>query len=73
MTTNAFYLMLRALFVLHIFTFLSLYFGYVEKRLNQKAIVNFTIYDVTGWTINNYNTLIAQYHKKLRQPGNEIW
>ena len=31
MTKNAFYLILKALFVLKIFKFLSLLFGYVEK------------------------------------------
>ena len=38
---NAFYFMLKALFVLEIFTFLSWLFGYVEKRLDKKAMVNF--------------------------------
>ena len=28
--------------------------GYVEKRLDKKAKVNFKIYNVTDWTINNY-------------------
>ena len=36
-------------------------------------MVNFKIYDVTDWAANNYNTHIAQYFKKLRQPNNEIW
>ena len=26
-------------------------FGYVEKRLDKKATVNFKIYDVTNWNI----------------------
>ena len=39
--------MLKALFVLDIFTFLSRVFGYVEKRLDKKAMVNYEIYDVT--------------------------
>ena len=55
MMKNAFYFMLKALFVLEIFTFLSWLFGYVEKRLDKKAMVNFKIYDVTDWTTNNYN------------------
>ena len=38
---------LKALFVLEIFTFLSSLFGYVEKQLDGKAMVNFKIYDVT--------------------------
>ena len=48
--------MLKALFVLEIFTFLSLLFGYIEKRLDKKAKVNFKIYNVTVWQTNNYNT-----------------
>ena len=31
------------------------------------------IYDVTDWTTNNYNIHIAQYFKKRRPSGNEIW
>ena len=55
--------MLKTLFVLEIFKFLSWIFGYVEKRLDKKVKVNFKIYDVTDWT-NNYNTNIIEYHKK---------
>ena len=44
---NAFYLMLKALFVLEIFIFLSRIFGCVEKRFDKKAKVNFKICDVT--------------------------
>ena len=47
MMKNAFHFMLKALFVLDIFTFLSRVFGYVEKRLDKKAMVNYKIYDVT--------------------------
>ena len=61
---NAFYFMLKALFVLEIFKFFFWCFGYVEKRLHKKAKVNFKIYDVTDWTTNNYNTDIVQYLKK---------
>ena len=46
MMKNAFYFMLKALFVLEIFKFLFC-FGYVKKRLHKKAKVNFKIYDVT--------------------------
>ena len=52
MIKNAFYFMLKALFVLKIFTFLSWLFGYVGKWLDKKAVVNFKIYDVTDWTTN---------------------
>ena len=37
------------------------HFGYVEKRLDKKAIVNFKTYDVTYWIINLFNINIAQY------------
>ena len=56
--------MLKAPFVLGIFKFLSRLFGYIEKRLEKMAKVNFKIYDVTDWTTNNYDTYIAQYLKK---------
>ena len=52
MIKNVFYFMLKALFVLKIFTFLSWLFGYVGKWLDKKAVVNFKIYDVTDWTTN---------------------
>ena len=64
--------MLKALYVFEAFTFLSRVFGYVEKLFDNKVMVNFKIYDVTNWTTNNYNTHIAQYLKKKRQPDNEI-
>ena len=47
MKNTAFYFMLKALFVFEIFTFLSWLFGYVEKWLDKKAVVNFKIYDFT--------------------------
>ena len=56
--------MSKALFVLKIFPFLSRLFGYVEKRLDKIAMVNFKVYDVTDWTTHNYNTHIAQYLKE---------
>ena len=56
--------MIKALFVLEIFTFLSWVFSYVEKWLDEKAMVNFKIYDVTNWTTNNCNTHITQYLNK---------
>ena len=66
MMQNAFYFMLKALFVLEIFTFLYGIFGYVEKQLNEKAIVNFKsnhklINYVTDWIKNLCNTNIGQY------------
>ena len=63
---NAFHFMLQALFVLEIFSYLSLLLGYVEKWLDRKSMVNFRIYDATDWTTNNYNTHITQYLDKQR-------
>ena len=60
---NIFYFMLKDLFVLEIFTFLSWLFSYEQKRFDKKVKVNSKIYDITDWTTNNYNTHIAQYHK----------
>ena len=51
--------MLKALFVLQIFRFLSWLFGYVEKPVDKKAMVIFKIYDITDWTTNIYNTYFA--------------
>ena len=70
LTKNVFYFMLKSLFVLEIFTFLSWLFGNVEKKLDKTAMVNFKIYDVADWTTNSLNTHVAQYLKKKRQPDN---
>ena len=42
---NAFYFILKVLSVLEIFTFLSRFFAYAEK----KAMIDFNIFDVTDW------------------------
>ena len=55
MMKNAFYFILRALFVLEI----VLTFFYLEKRLDKKAMINFKIYD-------NF-----KYLKKKRQSDNK--
>ena len=60
---NTFSLILKAFFVLEIFTFLSRLFGFVGKALDKKAMVHFKIHDVKDWT-NNYNTHIVQSFKK---------
>ena len=57
MMKSDFYLILKTLFVLVIFTFLSYLFGYILKRLDKKAKVNFNIYDVADWTTNTIYTL----------------
>ena len=64
MTKNAFNFMVNALFVLKTFIFLSLLFGYVDRRLDKKAKVTCRIYDVREWIRNNYNTHLSQYLKK---------
>ena len=56
--------MLKDLFVFEIFTFLSQFFGYVEKLLDKKIKFSSKIYDVADWTTSNYNTHFAQYLKK---------
>ena len=61
---DAFYFMPKALFVLEIFTFLYRIFSYVEKRLDEKAVVNFKIYHVTDWIKNLCKIHIVQYLKK---------
>ena len=65
---NALYFMLKAIFVLKIFTFLSWLFGCAGKRLDKKAMINFKTHDVTDLTTNNYNTMpISQEIKATRQ------
>ena len=64
MMENAFYFILKVLFVLKIFKFLSWLFGHVEKQLDQKDKVNLKIFDVTSWLTYNYNTHIAEYLTK---------
>ena len=50
--------------VLEILTFFPWVFGYAEKRLDKKAMVNFKIFGVTDWAAIIYNIHIAQYLKK---------
>ena len=68
---NAFYFILKALFLLKIFKFLSWYSGHVEKRLGYKENVNFKIHDFTTCETNNYNIDFAQYLEKQMQSDNE--
>ena len=53
MMKNAFYSMLKALFVPKKFTFLFELFGHIGKRFDKKAVVHFKINDVTDWATNN--------------------
>ena len=68
MIKNVFYFILKALFVLKIFTF---YIDFLIMWLENR--VKFKIYDVTTWLKNNCKTHITQYLTKQRQPDNEIW
>ena len=61
---NVFYFILKSLFFVKIFKFLSWLFGHAEKRFDWKYQVNFEIYDVTTWLTGNCNTYIVQYLKK---------
>ena len=49
---NAFYFILKALFVLKIFQSISWRFGHVEK-VELKDKVNFKMYDITSLLTNN--------------------
>ena len=40
------------------------FFGHVGERFDKKVKVNFKIYDVTTWFINNCDTHIVQCLKK---------
>ena len=53
---NAFYFILKALFLHKIFKFLSLHFGHVGKTAWLERCVNFKIHDIT-----TYKTHIAKY------------
>ena len=64
MIKNAFYFTLKAVLVLKIFKCISCIFSHIEKRLNYKDKVNFKIYGVVNWLINNCKTHIDQYLKK---------
>ena len=48
-------------------------FKLCRKTADKKVNVNFKIYGLRDWTTNNCNKHIAQYLKKKRQSGNEIW
>ena len=58
---SAFYFMLKSLLIFEIFAFLSWLFGNVEKRIDNKAMINFKSYDVADWIANNYDTHISQH------------
>ena len=62
MMKNTFNFIVKALFVLKIFKFLSLLFCYIEKMAWLEDKSNFKVYDVTTWLTNS--THIAQYLMK---------
>ena len=61
MMKNVFYFILKALFVLKIFKFLSSLFSTAEKLTTLEK--KFKIYDVAAWLTNNYNANIANISK----------
>ena len=70
---NDYYFILKAIFVLKIFKFLSWLFDHYQKTAWLKDKVNFKIYDVITWWANNWNTYITQYLTKKRQQDKETW
>ena len=62
---NAFYFILKALFILRYLSFCPGFCGQVGKWLDRKAKVNSKIYDVTTWETNFYNVHIAQHLRNL--------
>ena len=49
--------MLKSLFIHKIFKLCDS----LGNKLDQKTMVNFKIYNVKGWPVNNYYTHITQY------------
>ena len=64
MMKNPFYFILKAPFVLEIFTFSFRFCGYVQKKLDKKTMINSEIYDFTNKTTSSYNIHNTQYFKK---------
>ena len=74
MMNNAFYFIFKAFFVLKIYlSFCHDFLVMLKKRLDWRDQVNFKIHDVTTLLANNYNTHIARYLMKQKQPDNETW
>ena len=72
---NAFYFILKPLFVPKTLNFLFFWshrkYGLVKKITLFFFLVNFKCCDVIIWITNRYNT--AQYLTKQRPPDNETW
>ena len=60
---NCFLFHLKSSFCSQDISIFALTFWSCRKRLDEKGVVSFKIYDVIDWTISNYNTHIAQYLK----------
>ena len=73
MMKNAFYFILKALFLFKIFKFFVLTFWSCKKTGWLERKINFRIHNITTWLVNNCNTHIAHYLTKGKQPDNEIW
>ena len=58
--------MLKALFVLEILRIFSWVFDCVQEQFNKNAQVNFKIYEVIDWIINNCNKHISQHLKEVK-------
>ena len=70
---NAFYFVFKDLFILQIFTFLSIFFGYVKKTW-EKVMADFKMYDVTDWTTNDYHTIFPNISRsKENQADHKIY
>ena len=52
MMKNTFYFILKSLFVLLIFQFFPEFLDDEQKRFDEKAKVNFKIYEVINWSRN---------------------
>ena len=49
MVKNGFYFIIKALFILKVFKFLSLIFGHVEEQFDKETKFNFELHGVTDW------------------------
>ena len=67
---NDFYFVLKTLFVLKIFTFLSWLFGHVGKRLIKEAKINFRMYDT--WYAGQQIITIHIFPTTSRSKGKKV-
>ena len=70
---NAFYFILKALFLFKIFKFFVLTFWSCKKTGWLERKINFKIHNITTWLVDNCNKHIAHYLTNEKQPDNEIW